>query len=213
MNRRIHQRGFTLIEIGVVLFLAALLIGIAIPSLANISGATARGDVGKLAANIRATRGKAAVSGQTCRIAFDLDEGTYQVECAEGRVRVAPERAVGGQRRVEKEEVDPSRMTEEERTRLAILKKASFAPDPTLTSQLSGGLSFHSVFVSHQEEEYTKGKAFLYFFPSGLGERANIVLQRGDDEFYTLQVSPLAGRVKVLAEKAELPDLYDPDDR
>ena len=72
----------------------------------------------------------------------------------------------------------------------------AFDPTALPPQGFSGSLQVYSVFTSHQEEAYKKGKAYLYFFPSGLAERANIQLQDGDD-FFTIQVSSVAGRVKV----------------
>ena len=65
-------------------------------------------------------------------------------------------------------------------------------------------MTIESVWTAHQEEKYTKGTAYLYFFPSGTTETANIVLKHGDD-YFTVQVSPMAGKVKILPEKADPP--------
>jgi prepilin-type N-terminal cleavage/methylation domain-containing protein len=208
---RRRRPGFTLIEVGVVLFVVALLAGVAIPALSNVTGVQARGEVSKLAANIRASRGTAAVSGKTCRMAIDIDSNSYRVECADGMVRVAKERSRNRARDEDDEDgpVDLARLSEKERARLELLKKAQFAESPTLRSQtLSGGLEFASVWVSHQEEAYEKGKAYLYFFPSGMGQRGNIQLRRGD-EYYSLHVSSLAGRVRIFNEKKELPGILE----
>lgn len=202
------QRGFTLIELGAVLALLVLLVGIAVPTLNSLTGATARSSLGKLASNIRATRGAAALEGKTCRLSFDIDESSYSVECAEGLVRHGGmERSRGGARDTRDDpdfEKDESRLTEAERFQRQILRRTSFAPTPKVPSQrLEGGLEIVSVWTSHQEEKYTKGTAHLYFYPSGLGEHADIRLRHGDDEF-TVHVFPLAGRVKVHSGSVEL---------
>lgn len=209
---RRSRRGFTLIEIGVMIGVAVMLAMIAIPTLNSISGATARASVNKLAANIRATRGKAAVSGHTCRVVFDLDDNSYSIECAEGYATVAYEREFGGRRadsnnRNERllQEEDVSRLTEKERTKLEILRKSQFAPKPFMESQSLQGVELNNVWTQHQEEPFHKGKAYLYFFPNGVGEQANIQLTEGDDGWYSLHVSALSGRVRVLAEKKDLP--------
>lgn len=205
-ERAAGRRGFTLIEIGVVLLVVGLLFGLALPSLQSVAGVQRRSGVARLAANIRATRGTAAMTGKTCRIAFDMDARSYLVECAEGRVQVGLEKSRNNHRDEDEEEVDLERMTEEEKVRHTLMKRATFAPSPTLASQdLPEGLEFGAIWTSHQDDEYTKGQAFLYFFPSGLAERANIQLKDGDD-WYSLHVSPVAGRVRVYAEKRDLPD-------
>ena len=51
-------------------------------------------------------------------------------------------------------------------------------------------------YTPRQREPYTKGRAYLYFFPDGHTERAIVRLNDGDD-FYSLVVHPLTGRVEV----------------
>lgn len=198
-------RGFTLIEVGVVIFVMAALVGVAIPTLRSVTGVEAQGAVGKLASNIRASRGKAAVSGETCRLEFDLDDGSYELQCAQGFVRARAERSRGGERIEQDEERDLKRLTEQERAEREILKTASFAPSPSLPRQkLPGKLDFRAVWTAHQEEKYVKGKAYLYFYPSGMSERANVQLEDGD-RAWSLHVSSLAAKVRVHADLVELP--------
>ena len=63
-------------------------------------------------------------------------------------------------------------------------------------------MRFSEVWVAHQPEPYVAGKAFLYFWPSGLTEAAAIHLKQGDD-FNTLIVSPLTGRVRIVRGRVE----------
>ena len=48
------------------------------------------------------------------------------------------------------------------------------------------------------------GQAYLYFFPQGYTERAQIYVSSGST-VYTLKVQPLTGKVKVAPEELELP--------
>jgi general secretion pathway protein H len=203
------KSGFTLIEIGVVLMVVAMMIGLAIPSLASLSGIQARAEVNKLAANIRATRGHAAVSGQTCRMTIDIGASSYLVECTSGQIQVANETVRNGEREKTKDEKPDKDLTDAEKMKRKVMKRIQFASSQAVPPQkLKGNLTIESVWTSHQEDKYTKGVAYLYFFPSGTSESANIVLRYGDD-FYTVQLSPLAGKVKVLGKKAELPGERD----
>ena len=58
------------------------------------------------------------------------------------------------------------------------------------------------MWVSHQPERYVAGKAFLYFWPSGLTENAAIHLAQGDD-VNTLLVSPLTGKVRIVSGRVD----------
>ena len=63
-------------------------------------------------------------------------------------------------------------------------------------------MRFADVWVAHQPEAYTAGKAFLYFWPSGLTETAAIHLKQVDD-VNTLLVTPLTGRVRIVRDRVE----------
>ena len=83
--------------------------------------------------------------------------------------------------------------------------KSAFAPDKEIPkTQLGSAVRFTDVWVQHQKEKYVAGKAFLYFWSSGLTEEAAIHLAQGDDVF-SLIVSPLSGKVKIVGERADAP--------
>ena len=69
-------------------------------------------------------------------------------------------------------------------------------------TELGSSVRFTDVWVQHQPERYTTGKAFLYFWSSGMTEEASIHLAQGDD-VYSLLVSPLTGRVQVMADRVD----------
>jgi len=203
-------RGFTLIEIGVVIGLMALMVGVVIPSLSSVSGATARATVTKLVSNIRAARDKALVIGGTCRVAFDLDKDVYSVECTK-----QPVAAVGAMTDDDEEPVTPEDLEDmdpEERYEHEIKMATRFNGEVVLEGvPLDGGVTFKEIVVQHADEPQEKGVAYLYFFSSGLGERANIQLSRSDDEQWSILVSPLSNRLQVVPGFVKLRDLDDED--
>ena len=82
------QRGVTLIEIIVVLALAAVMLAVAVPTLSTVFGVDKRRASRELAATMRWTYEEATIRNQPMRIAYDLDHGTYWVEAADGEVRI-----------------------------------------------------------------------------------------------------------------------------
>jgi general secretion pathway protein H len=217
-NARRH-RGFTLIELGVALLVAGLLMAVAIPTFSSVTRAQLRSRSGELAGAIRAMYGHAAVSGRSCRLAFDLDGGSYWAECAKGVVRLSREheRTQNGARLESAQEKLAADLAEEQqrgrelsakdKVRAELAAKDSFtaANIPDLHKiQLGKQVHFSDIWVQHQAERYTSGRAFLYFWPSGLTESAGIRLAQGDD-VYSLIVSPLTGRVRVVNGQAEAP--------
>ena len=191
--------------------------GFAIPTLNSVSGARARSEASALASNIRATRGHAAAAGETCRIVFCLggcDEAgsrsssgadaasgsSYRVECSKGHVAMAREDVRNGAMDVD--DVDEKSLTPSEKARLEITRKNRFTAAKGLPDIHLQSLRIAQIWTAHQAEPYTKGKAYLYFHPSGRTEQAHIQLQDGD-EWYALDVSPLSGRVKMQAERVD----------
>ena len=211
MTRK-RQTGMTLIEVGVALCVAGLMLAVAIPALSAVTRAQLRQKTGQLAGGLRALYGAAAIAGHTCRLVFDLDDGAYWSECSKSNVRISREgeRSQNGARVATREEellqeTKTEGLSEEERARLELLQKSAFAPSPDIPrTELGKSVRFTDVWVQHQPERYASGKAFLYFWSSGLTEEASIPLAQGDDVF-SLLVSPLTGKVKVVGERVDAP--------
>jgi general secretion pathway protein H len=208
MSRR-RQSGMTLIEIGVALAVAGLMLAVAIPALSAVTRAQLRQRTGQLAGGIRSLYGSAAIGGHTCRLVFDLDANAYWSECAKTNVRLSREgeRSQNGARLAEREETQQPRegMSEEDRERLELAQKSAFAASSDVPkTSLGGSVRLTDVWVQHQPERYTTGRSFLYFWSSGLTEDASIHLAQGDDVF-SLIVSPLTGRVRIVGDREDAP--------
>jgi general secretion pathway protein H len=203
----------TLIEIGVALCVAGLMLAVAIPAMSAVTRAQLRQKSGQLAGGIRALYGGAAIEGRTCRMVLDLDANAYWSECARSNVRLSREgeRSQNGARVTTREEeflADNARregLSDEEKERITLLQKSAFAESKDIPkTELGGSVRFVDVWVQHQPERYSAGKAFLYFWSSGITEEASIHLAQGDD-VYSLIVSPLTGKVKISSERVDAP--------
>jgi general secretion pathway protein H len=201
------DRGMTLVEITVALAVAALMLAVAVPALSAVTRAQLRQKSGQLAGAIRSLYGSAAIGGHSCRLVLDLDANTYWSECAKTNVRLSREgeRSQNGARIASRDELLQPRegMSEEDRERLELARKSAFTPSPDVPkTELGSSVKFTDVWVQHQPERYTTGKSFLYFWSSGLTEEASIHVAQGGD-VYSLLVSPLTGRVKVVADRVD----------
>jgi general secretion pathway protein H len=86
--------------------------------------------------------------------------------------------------------------------------KARFAPDATSTKQRSAplkGISIPTVWTARFDEPVTQGRAYLYFYPEGMTERAIIHLTDTTNGVFSLVVHPLTGRVQIIGGRVELP--------
>ena len=86
-----RDRGMTLIEVGVTLAVAALMLAVAVPALSSVTRAQLRQKSGQLSGAVRSLYGSTAIGGHTCRLVLDLDANAYWSECAKANVRLARE--------------------------------------------------------------------------------------------------------------------------
>jgi hypothetical protein len=75
--------GFTLIEMGVVIALFALVTAVAIPSVNALSGAKLRSTTAMVVGLTREAYARAAITGKVHRIVFDIDKGLFWLERTE----------------------------------------------------------------------------------------------------------------------------------
>jgi general secretion pathway protein H len=75
------------------------------------------------------------------------------------------------------------------------------APPNKGPRKLERGIKIRQIQTGHDDASRTSGRAYLYFWPGGLTERASIQLRIGeskeDGDTITLIVSPLTGRITV----------------
>jgi general secretion pathway protein H len=80
---------------------------------------------------------------------------------------------------------------------------SSYTSEEVPSRELPGDVKV-SVWTRHQREPVESGVAYLYFFPQGYTEKAYVYVKQGDN-VWTLDVSPLTGKVQVVAEALEVP--------
>jgi general secretion pathway protein H len=98
-------------------------------------------------------------------------------------------------------------------------RRPSFKPLPGKRGkprELEGETIFMRVFTPHDPNPREEGRAFVYFFPNGLGEHAFIQLSDGEERVYTIEVHPLSGKSFFYNEEREpeepLDDLQEAED-
>lgn len=93
MRRRApYASGFTLIELGIVIGLLGIIMAIAIPSVNALTGAELRSNTAQIAGTIREGYARAAITGKTHRLVFDLDSGLFWLERTDERFVLPSER-------------------------------------------------------------------------------------------------------------------------
>lgn len=225
------QRGLTLIEICIALLIAALLFSAVVAGVGAITGTKAKASAAELAGVIRSLYDTAALSGKTCRLVFELpgpksEERTrYHAECAESGVTTSRDREAAlrdeNQARDDEKRLgkDTRRnftqrdsggapslqdlMDQEQHRVEQAAKFSSYTGEEITPHELPSNVSI-SVWTRQQKTAVDQGVAYLYFFPQGYTEKAQVYVRQGDN-VWTLTVSPLTGKVNVVAEELEVP--------
>lgn len=231
MPRRASS-GFTLIELIIGVAISAALLGGVVIAAGAITGTKAKTATAELCGVIRSLYDSAALKGKTCRLVFDLPKGKdgkgevkYRAECAEGAITAAKSR--DGELR-ETNERDEKRRPQREPDRFqygsamtgatpsveellarekdrveAAAKYAAYSDSEVSEKSFDDAVKV-SVWTKHQRTPVTEGTAYLYFFPQGFTERAQIEVRQGDN-VWTILVAPLTGKVSVVPDEVEVP--------
>lgn len=187
------------------LMLLGLLVAIAIPSFNALVGTHLRKAVNQMQGLMRDVYMKAALSGKTHRIVFDLDHNQYWVESSEGQVTLGKgTNQVGRQGEGsllsddEKRLID--RLGDDVKGKGFLLTPSFQAVDGELGKKqsLPSGVRFAGVWADNLDDRVRKGKAAVYFFPGGSMQNAQVSLSLDNGkDLTTLVGDPLTGKAVV----------------
>jgi general secretion pathway protein H len=205
-----QPRGFTLIEVLIVVAVIAVVALAAAPAVNSFTGANARSAASEIAGASRYLFDTAALRHQTCRLVLDIDAREWWAECTTAASGARRNQAVMGKdgaaedderelARGFSDEIDP-----EKRKFLARAKFAEFKDRQVQKRKLKGGAAFEKVWTPRGRDPQTKGKAYVYFFPQGQADRAQIPVSDGSNA-YTVVTQPLTGRARVVTGIPEVP--------
>lgn len=202
MARRPHSpapRGFTLVELLIVLGVLALVTALAVPGLEGLSGANARQAAGELSGSMRALFDTAALRGATCRMALDLEHRAWWAECAPGRAALA----ASADDEVPLEERYPDEKDAEVRQLLEKTRFGGYTDRLVKKRELPGEAAFGPVQLDGRRDPVEKGLAYVYFFPGGQAQPAVVPILDGRHH-YSVVVEPFTGRSRVVVGPVEL---------
>jgi prepilin-type N-terminal cleavage/methylation domain-containing protein len=227
------RSGFTLVETTIALAIIALMVAVAIPLASSLGKAELRMAAGRASALIRSTYDEAALHGGAMRLLIDIDNKRLVPEAQEKKMMLpsADEDQEEQEKDEDKDDKDKKNLKDKEDAQSATIagsgvsleelvslasslgvKPADFGSSTSQAFDQSGeGYTFtESVFIDgfwaeHLDEEVRSGTAYLYFFPLGYSEHAILFLKEDGGKTYSLEVSPLTGRVTIHDDRIEIP--------
>ncbi len=207
-----------------------LMMGSAVYGFRALGRSDLRTTASKLAGGIRYCFDRSVTTGSYFRVVLDLDGQKYWAERSDDRMYLARDKedAPGNgkaldvdaqERKAAEEEAKLAEQMANRGGAAALLeppprpRRAKFQTfkDASLPSVVMKRARLVDVYTPRQREPYTKGRAYLYFFPDGHTERAIVRLSDGTD-WYSLVIHPLTGRVEVVAGRYEIPKDFDDRD-
>ncbi len=225
---RAHQRAVTLVEILIVLLIVTLLLAGVVMGSGQLASAKLHKSATALTGLIRVAYVRATVTARSERIVFDIDNSKFWLEESEQPMLVQTHdtTGTGGADPVTAAEqqalAETARLVhgpEAPRATFHKVKPGLYAAGDNQGGSDQGlpfGIKFRAVQTAHDEEARTKGRAYLYFWPGGLTERAHVVLRKGDSladaDAETLVVAPLTGSAVIKAGNISFPTITDEKD-
>jgi general secretion pathway protein H len=203
MRTGARMRGYTLIELLIVIAIIAILSAAAVPALNSVTGANSRAAASELAAGARYLFDTASLRHQTCRLALDLDGRAWWAECAQER----PAEGDGAPSADEESALAdrfPDERNAEKRKLLARTTFGQFSDRLARKRKLPGNAAFSEVWSEHVKEPVTKGMAYVYFYAQGQAEAARVPIVDGDN-VYSVVTQAFTGRARVVTGKPEIP--------
>lgn len=179
-------KGFTLIEVLIVVALIALISAIALPGISSYYQVSINSATRELASAVKEAYHSTVVTGRVHRIAYDLAKNEYWVESGPDTVLLDTK---------ETQERDSRRKrfsfsTEKE-------KPSPFQMEKSITRKkqsLPIGVSFEDVVTQQAADPMKTGIVFTHFFPQGMTEQTLIHLKDSSQHQVSLVISSLVGR-------------------
>jgi general secretion pathway protein H len=220
-----RERGFTLIEVIVVLAIIGLIMGLGVRGMRSLAKSDLRESSAHLSGAMRYLFDRASTTGKIHRLVIDMETEQYWAEVSDDRFFIPREsESEQAMRRREDREADED---EEEQKRLERNAKNydnSSTPESSSfdLSKLEIGdfkpkrarfaafkevaikpvklkkAKIRSVYTPRLTDPLTSGRAYVYFFP--LGQTESAIITMSDDSgppTYSLVVHPITGRVRI----------------
>lgn len=202
------SRGFTLMEILIVVAIIGAVVAIGVPKLTNKRGKM-RSEIQRIAVLSRELFNAARLQNRTYRLAFEMNKETakFHVESANGQITVLNEeqqKELQDKSSVDREEYLKSHAPQFEVDTKYVKTPEQFPTDLRIDSIEYAG---RKTGLGPPDDDEKVGRAYIHYFPQGLAEQALIHLSDGKNLHWTISIHPLTGKAIVQDGTLTLKDL------
>jgi general secretion pathway protein H len=207
-----RNKGFTLLELMIVLAIIGAVVSLAIPQIGNRNNQL-KAAVRRFNVVAKQLRNSARLKNVTYRLAIDMgtderpSEHKYWIEKSE-----SPDFLKKTKEELEEQEADKtSPFSENEKGELIYTPPDGFSIDKKLMKKptvLETGLKFEDIELLGGEEPIKQGIVYIHFYAQGLAEESAIhILLEGTDTHWTVAIHPLTGKTDIVTEYITLEDI------
>lgn len=189
-KRNSGNRGFTLIEILLVLAIIAMVTSIGIPAVGRLTYQRVAGTTRRFVGVLRSVRNDAILLNRIYRLAINFEDQTWWVEKQNQLELLGSDSQAGAVS-------DPKRPS----------PPSGFVPAEkygTKPKELPGGVVFDGI-LTERDGLLRQGIAYVHFFPSGYAEQSLLYLNKQgvEDGGYSLLVRPANGSIQVFNRRVD----------
>ncbi len=197
-----HSKGFSLIEVLVVLGIIVLMMTVALPTVSSYFQVSINSAARDLASRIKEAYNSALITGRVYRMAYDLKENTYWVESGPPQVLLNTKSSL---EKAERKKKLQSSFNAAQDTH------SEFAMDKSITRKkvsLPRGVTYEGILGPLNVEPLTTGTAYSHFFPSGLSEQTVIYLKDSSKHQASLVITALLGTTDLYNRRVEGNEIF-----
>lgn len=188
------KRGFTLIEIMIVLAIIAMIVSLGLPAIERVTYQRINSTTRKFVGMVRTIRNDAILLNNIYRLVIDLEKNTYWVESQRELKMLSEEDSLpqDKKKKLKKGEEPPP-------SNFIMVEKYSKEPTPLPTGVVIPGV------LKERDGLRNQGLAYIHFFPNGFNEAAIVYLtkERSKEVMYSVLIKSSLGQVEVFRERLE----------
>jgi type II secretion system protein H len=214
LSARSRSRGFTLLEIMIVVLIAGLMASSAVVGFGATRRGRLRAGAARVAAAMRFAYVHSLTSGRATRLVISMGGNRVWIEDTEDAHVLDPNdpmRAGGATVDAEQIEELARREAEAQINLRPRAPRAEFARPQGSRFRVREleGIEFTRLYSSHESEPRERGDGYIYFFTGGAAEPAVVHLHGGNDETFSVMLHGASGRPEIFDHAVELPRVDD----